>query len=283
MDLTPFNIFGGVIGIFLVFRTNAGYERWWEARKIWGGIVNQSRNIVVGAISYGPQDKHWVKQVVDWTSAFSFLAKAHLRGERVKEQICEEFGVEMWEQLESAQHPPLEATRRIADLMLVARQQGEMDPYAFMNLDQERNMLLNYMGACERILKTPMPYVYAIKIRRFVVMFLMLVPIAIVTDFGWMTPLIMLFIAYPMLSLDQIGQELQNPFAKDRLSHLPLDEICTKIRSDLLMHARNSEQVDSIPLAEIEGFIEHATQPSESNTDSEPSHQEWVNTGVRTD
>lgn len=233
LDLTPFDVFGGVIGIFLVFRSNAGYERWWEARKIWGGIVNQSRNIAVGAASYGPQDKDWLRQVVLWSSVFPYLTKHHLRGDNPERELKSLFGDDVAQAVQGIDHKPLEATRKIASLLQQARDRGSLDPYAFMNLDKERMLLLDYVGACERILKTPMPYAYAIKVRRFVLMFLVTVPFAIVTEFGWFSPVILSLIAYPMLSLDQIGHELQNPFAKNRLSHLPLDEICLKIKTDL--------------------------------------------------
>jgi putative membrane protein len=94
------------------------------------------------------------------------------------------------------------------------------------------------MGACERILKTPLAFAYTVKIRRFLVMFLLLLPFALVQMLGdaeaFFVPVVTMIVAYPLLTLDQLGKELQNPFAKDRLSHLPLDDICETIQSNVM-------------------------------------------------
>ena len=101
-----------------------------------------------------------------------------------------------------------------------------MDRFAFVQIDKERASLIDHIGACERILKTPLPMVYAIKIRRFIALFLLTLPFALLNRINgdWLVPFITMMVAYPLVSLDQIGIELQNPFCVDNLSHLPLDE-----------------------------------------------------------
>ena len=102
-----------------------------------------------------------------------------------------------------------------------------METFAFIQVDRERALLIDHIGACERILKTPLPRIYSIKIRRFVLLFLLTLPLALLHRFdaGWFIPLITMLVAYPLLSLDQIGIELENPFSTSNLSHLPLDDI----------------------------------------------------------
>ena len=92
-----------------------------------------------------------------------------------------------------------------------------------MQVDRERAALIDHIGACERILKTPLPLVYAIKIRRFIALFLLTLPFALLHRINgdWLVPFITMMVAYPLMSLDQIGIELQNPFSKANLSHLP--------------------------------------------------------------
>ena len=70
LEIAPFEIAGAALGLLLILRTNAGYDRWWEARKLWGGIVNQSRNVVISALSYGPADPVWRERFVKWVAVF---------------------------------------------------------------------------------------------------------------------------------------------------------------------------------------------------------------------
>ena len=99
-----------------------------------------------------------------------------------------------------------------------------------MKLEEQRILLVDYIGACERILKTPMPLVYAIKARRFILIFLLLLPFSLLGKLGFDAVFIFFMVAYPLLSLDRIGIELQNPFDTRNLSHLPLNTICDTIK-----------------------------------------------------
>jgi putative membrane protein len=123
----------------------------------------------------------------------------------------------------------------LAGLLRDAREQHGMDSFAFVQTDKERAQLIDHVGACERILKTPLPRVYAIKIRRFIAIFLLTLPVALLHKLGstWLIPLIAMLVAYPIISLDQIGVELQSPFDLDRLSHLPLNEISQGIEKSV--------------------------------------------------
>lgn len=110
-----------------------------------------------------------------------------------------------------------------------------MDRFSFLQIDRERASLIDHVGACERILRTPLPIVYAIKIRRFIALFLLTLPFALLHRMNteWLVPLITMMVAYPLLALDQIGVELQNPFSKANLNHLPLGEISANIERNL--------------------------------------------------
>ena len=222
-DLTPFEICGAFLGILLVFRTNAGYERWWEARKLWGGIVNQSRNLAIASMSYVPQRNSLLKKFLLLIVRFPFATKDILRANPAF-RTCNIKKVS----------PAVLISWEMANILSAWKKQALISPMAFFTLDVERKKLIDYLGACERILKTPMPLAYAIKTRRFLFIFLLLVPVGIVFDAGWSTPFITLLVAYPLLGLDQIGKELQNPFSKNNLSHLPLDNICKTIEKDVL-------------------------------------------------
>ncbi|MDZ4834799.1 MAG: bestrophin family ion channel [Candidatus Melainabacteria bacterium] len=105
-------------------------------------------------------------------------------------------------------------------------------------------------SACERILKTPLPLAYSIKIRRFIAIFLITLPLALIHEVGnnWLVPVLTMLVAYPLYSLDQLGVELQNPFNKSNLSHLPLDDICSNIeRNVMALLPTNSDNAESNP------------------------------------
>jgi putative membrane protein len=245
----PLEATGAVLAIVLVFRVNAGYDRWWEARKLWGGIVNQSRNLTLSALAYGPRDPAWRRQFVGWTASFCHSARCSLRGESCGPDIRRLLGPEAEAQVSGAVHVPSMVVLKLAGLL---RRAPGLDGFAFLQIDHERAELIDHIGACERILRTPVPRAAAIKIRRFIFLFLMLLPFALVGKMGWFTPAVMFFITYPVLSLDAIGTELQSPFSRQALSHLPLNEICTTIERNLYAALEAQESFETGHLKTME-------------------------------
>jgi ion channel-forming bestrophin family protein len=236
LPVGPHEVAGAVLGLLLVLRTNAGYERWWEARKLWGGIVNQTRNLAIQALSYGPDDPRWREDVVRRTIAFAHASRRSLRGERDLPEIGALLGEEEADRIARSAHMPNTVARAIGELLGEAHDAGRMNGFAFNRAERERATLIDHIGACERILKTPLPAVYSIKIRRFLVLFLVSLNFALFHKFqsDWLVPLFLMLVAYPMLAVDLIGSELQNPFAIRNLGHLPLDDICKTIEGNLL-------------------------------------------------
>lgn len=235
ISVAPYEMVGAALGLLLVLRTNSGYERWWEARKLWGGIVNQSRNLAIMALTYGPSDLLWRKKMVSWACAFPHVARISLRGEHTYSEIVHLVGETEADKVASAEHTPSAVAFAIARLLREASEKHGMDRFVFLQIDRERSELINHVGACERILKTPLALAYSIKIRRFIALFLISLPFALIhsLNYIWLVPLVTMLVAYPLLSLDQLGVELQNPFSKMNLSHLPLDEICQTIEGNL--------------------------------------------------
>jgi ion channel-forming bestrophin family protein len=247
LAIAPFEFAGAALGLLLIIRTNAGYDRWWEARKIWGGIVNQSRNLAISAMAYGPTNSEWRGKIVRWTAVFPHVARLSLRGEQPSSEITNLVGPEHADQIATADHMPSFVALKLGDFLREACEQLEMDRFAFMQIDRERALLIDHIGACERILKTPLPRAYSINIRRFIVAFLFMLPFSLLhlLDNDWLIPFITMIVAYPILSLDQIGVELENPFSTSNLSHLPLDDISAAIERNLLA-ALQMKQADMI-------------------------------------
>ena len=235
MAVAPYEVAGAVLGLLLVLRTNAGYDRWWEARKLWGGIVNQSRNLATHGLAYGPADADWRRRFVAWTAAFGHAARGSLRGEPDCPEVAALLGADEARRVAAADHAPGYVALRLAGLLREATDAHGMDRVAFLQADRERALLIDHVGACERILKTPLPLAYSIKIRRFLVLFLVTLPFGLLDEVPshWLIPVITVLVAYPVVGLDQIGIELQNPFSKAKLNHLPLDDITATIERNV--------------------------------------------------
>jgi putative membrane protein len=237
IEVGPHEVAGVLLGLLLVMRTNAGYERWWEARKLWGGIVNRSRNLALIGLAHGPADPRWREQFIRWTAAFAWAAKARLRSETVVPELVPLLGDKETARVQAAEHMPVYVALRIEELLRQAcRGENGLDRFAFLQAQRERAGLIDNLGGCERIRSTPLAQVYSVTIRRFIIFYLATLPFALLHKFEaeWMEPVVTVLVAHPVLMLDQLGIELQEPFAKRSINHLPLDDICRNIEKNLL-------------------------------------------------
>lgn len=235
LEVGPYEIAGAVLGLLLVLRTNAGYDRWWEARKLWGGIVNQCRNLGAGAIAYGPADTKWRRDFIEWIVAFPFVSRFSLRGEKPDPHLKELIGAAAEAEVIRSAHMPTRVALELAKRLRDACDQGQLDRFAFLQLERERALLIDHIGGCERILRSPLPRVYSIMVRRFILLFVVTLPLALLHRMSsdWLVPFMTMLAAYPMLSLDQIGVELQNPFDATNVTHIPIETIAATIEENL--------------------------------------------------
>ncbi len=232
LPITPFEYSGSILALILVLRVNAGQDRWWEARKIWGAIVNQSRNLAV--VIHGSQ-KHYnplAENTLKWIAAWPHVMRESLRQEKCLKEVKALLGWEETDKIRCASHMPTYVALRIKRLLVELRGEN-FDAFVYHRAETERSQLMDAIGACERIRNTRMPLVLAIKTRRFILLFLLLLPFALIDRAGLLTPLVVALTAYPLFSLDEIGAELQNPFSPRNLSHLPLNDICDTIERNI--------------------------------------------------
>ncbi len=234
LPVGPFEYGGVIMGLILVFRVNSGYDRWWEARKLWGNIVNQCRNLAMIMIYYTRDDANlWRQQAIHTLIAWPYLIKNKLRQQNNLDEVLPWLDAPMVKLLQDAHNKPNVLSASIAKLLNIAHQQGTMDSFSFLRAEEQRDLIIQSQGGCERILNTPIPFVMAVKSRRFILIFLLILPFALVDVSIYINPLITGIVGYAIFSLDQIGVELQNPFSEQHLSHLPLTEVCRTIEDDL--------------------------------------------------
>jgi putative membrane protein len=225
------SLLGIVLGLFLVFRTNSAYDRWWEGRRLWGGLVNSTRNLALKVNAYmgaDPEERKWFSCMIP---NFVIATKETLRsGVHMPELEFSED--ETLKEVDQSKHKP----NSIANLMYRrvnnAYKKSKITGDHIINLDKELKDLIDLMGACERIKNTPIPYSYSMYIKKFIFIYIATLPFAFVTLSGYMTIPIVVIISYVILSVELIAEEIEEPFGRD-VNDLPTDELCTKIRDNV--------------------------------------------------
>lgn len=225
------SLLGIVLGLFLVFRTNSAYDRWWEGRKLWGGMVNSTRNLALKLNAVLPKDsgdRQWFAKMI---GNLPFVTKEHLR-DSVDYLELEFSDDELLRQLKKSAHKPnciASALYKKTDELLKT---NIITGFHFINLDKELKDLVDVVGACERIKKTPIPYSYTMYIKKFIFIYIITLPFGFITTFGYFTIPTVILISYILLSVELIAEEIEDPFGKD-INDLPTDELSVKIRANV--------------------------------------------------
>jgi ion channel-forming bestrophin family protein len=225
-------LIGVALGLLLVFRTNASYDRYWEGRKAWERISNDARNVVRTARALLSDDPAFLDPVVRWTVAFPYACMHRLRGERSLGRAAGRLSPAQVAEVLAEDHVPLAIATRLSRLIAESRLHGTFPERAVITIDNNIRSLVESVGVCERIQDTPLPFAYVVHLRRALMLFLITLPFALVNPFGWSTIIYTMLISYVLLGIDEIGVEIENPFGTD-LNDLPLELICARIEQNL--------------------------------------------------
>lgn len=222
---------GFVLSLLLVFRTNTAYDRWWEGRKLWGALVNSSRNLAIKISTLVPEDKTETREFFKrMIPNFVFALKEHLRGE-VKLDELEDID-DMKARLAKRDHKPnmiiQDMYRRSKELVDSGTISGEEQ----LVLDKELKSFADIMGGCERILKTPIPFSYSIFLKKFIFFYIVSLPLGFVAYFDYWAVPISIFVFYVLVSLEIIAEEIEDPFGTDP-NDLPTEKISETIRNNV--------------------------------------------------
>jgi putative membrane protein len=258
----PLAIFGGVIGMITGFRNASAYARWWEARTVWGGIVNNCRSFAREALTMigdptADAEAQW--QIHETTRRLVLLQIAYVHA--LRNQLR---GIDPWPELPRVA-PELDLRRlrtknnaalaiqtNMASIVSECYRLGWIDSLRWAALDRTLSTLMDCQGAAERIKNTPMPRLYDLFIRLFITMFCILLPLGMVASLRLWTPAGSTLVGFVFLALDKIGRDLENPF-ENMPYDIPLTAICQNIEIDLKQMIGDTDIPE--PVAAVDGIL----------------------------
>ncbi|MBD2753099.1 bestrophin family protein [Spirosoma validum] len=237
-----------VISMLLVFRTNTAYDRWWEGRKLWGGLVNNSRNLALKLDQLlepeQREPRHFFRAMIP---NFAYALKNHLRQKPVEPEFAETSSFHL-QKLHLNEHVPQQIAMAIFGKINELQRQRILIPEHLIILNAEVQSLMDICGACERIKNTPIPFSYSSFIKKFISMYCLTLPLGYVSNLHYLVIPLVIFVFYVLASLEIIAEEIENPFGTDD-NDLPLDTICKGIQKTVTQsfdHTLTLEQPDRI-------------------------------------
>lgn len=226
------SLLGIVLGLFLVFRTNSAYDRWWEGRKLWGSMVNNTRNLAHKLNAFLPKgDELDRKYFSIMIPNFVVSVREHLR-KGVNQRDLEDAGGDFMQRIEHVKHIPNRVSSLMYERINELLQNKVITGDHLIVMDRELKEFSDILGACERIKNTPIPYSYSMYIKKFIFIFIVTLPFGFVTLMEYMTIPVVVLVSYILLSVELIAEEIEDPFGKD-VNDLPTDDLSGKIRNNV--------------------------------------------------
>lgn len=216
-----------VLGWLLVFRTNTAYSRWWEARTLWGALVNASRNLSLKLVQLGQLSHEDLERSHELIVAFPVALRCHLRSE-----VDTTMPSPIQKLAQQADHAPLALVQQLYAIIGQAKRAGRIDGDELRVIDAELLRLMDICGACERILKTRIVRSYRVFARQCVLIFLATLPWGVTRDFGLWVVLVTFISAYFMLGLETVAEHVEEPFGYDE-DDLDLESLCMTIEASV--------------------------------------------------
>ena len=236
LTTTPFSVLGLTLAIFLGFRNNACYDRWWEGRKLWGSLVNESRNYVRLVLTLidgdDPEVRVMQRSLVYRAIAFVHALRLHLREQPRWEELGMFLPAAERQGLVTERNKPMAIVQTMAVRHKGAMDRGWLDVFHLPMLEHISSRFLDIQGACERIKNTPVPLSYTELTHRIVALYVLALPFGLLQTVHEFTPIVVTIVAYAFLGLDVIGSQLENPFEED-VQDLPLSQLSRMIENDL--------------------------------------------------
>ena len=224
------SLVGFVLSLLLVFRTNTAYDRWWEGRKLWGSVVNDSRNLAMKVASM-VTDETSRNQIAALIANYSRSLRDHLRGLRNHEDfiLTDKYDGTYYDK---ANHLPNAVTAALYHEANALHTRQVINGQQLLMLNAQLQSFTDTTGACERVKNTPIPYSYNIFLKKVIFLYVFTMPIGFVREFGYWAMPIVAALFYIFVSIEMIAEEIEDPFGVDA-NDLPLDQICKNIHMQI--------------------------------------------------
>ncbi len=248
LTVIPFTLMGLALSIFLGFRNNASYDRYWEARKLWGALINTTRSFarqvmtMIDVPDGTPTDDATRRDMqaardamIRRTIVYVDSLRDHLRRDPILTEPGDTLTPAELEQIRTRKNIPIGLLHDLGERVQSAWKAGWIHDYQLPVLQERLTELTSIQGGCERIKNTPIPFAYTVYIHRIVALYCLALPWGIADSVGALTPLVVMMISHAFLGLDDLGDELEDPFGHDA-NDLPLSALARTIEIDLLQH-----------------------------------------------
>lgn len=226
------NMLGFVLSLLLVFRTNTAYDRWWEGRKLWGSLVNNSRNLAIKLdVILNSSDKTDRAFFIKIIPAYASFLRKHLSKESTRLELDELSHPEL-QGIDIEKHVPNQVAaimmKRINKLYI----EKKITDAQLININTEMSSFTDICGACERIKNTPIPFSYSLFVKKFIFFYIMTLPFTFAMHLGYYAIPVVVFIFYVLASLEMIAEEIEDPFGNDT-NDLPTQKITQLIKKHI--------------------------------------------------
>lgn len=240
ISAVPFTLIGIALSVFMSFRNSACYDRWWEARKLWGDLTIACRSFARQTSTLSEADR---RRLLHGLCGFAAGLTARLRNTSESEAITR------WVYVKPGSHGP-NPTNAVLDELgkycLTLMQGEKIKPIHYAVIERELTALSAAQGGCERIISTPVPFSYSLLLQRTALIFCLTLPFSVARSLGWWTLLPVLLVAYTFFGLDALGHQLENPFGLEP-NALPLHTLRSTVEQEMLALLGESE----IPPAQV--------------------------------
>ena len=228
----PFTLIGLPLAIFLGFRNTAAYDRYWEARKLWGELVLRTQNLsrqclhLIAPPAAGMHDLR--PRMLHRAAAYCHALRLQLRGDKNTAPVQALLLPPEWQAAARSANPCAALMLNMGADLSAARAAGLVDAQAVAQIDNTLSAMVGAAASCERIRATPVPFSYTLLLHRTAYAYCFLLPFGLVDTLGFMTPLVVAIVAYTFFGLDALGDEIEEPFGTEP-NDLPLDALCRTI------------------------------------------------------
>ncbi|AOA58041.1 bestrophin family protein [Acinetobacter larvae] len=228
-----FTVFGIILSIFLSFRNNACYDRWWEGRKLWGALIANSRHMSRDSYVLADDERRILMYRV---MLFTHLLRDRLRKQNIPFNL-DIHATALDAKMLAALPQHLNASQWVLEMiqkdLVRLLKQGQISDIIYSTLNQHTVAMGNIQAGCDRILSTPLPFAYSVLLHRTVYCFCIILPFSLEASLGILTPVLVGLIAYLFLGLDALSAQLEEPFGLQE-NDLPLDSIVRLIKREMV-------------------------------------------------